>query len=192
MIYYIVYFLTKFVSFLYFPRKIYGHEHIPRHGGFILACNHVSNLDPVVMGVSALRRINFMAKIELFQQQPLGFILKKLGAFPIKRGEADFGALKETVKRLKQGKPVLVFVEGTRRVGNAEPQAQPGVGFLAVKACVPVIPVRVDGTQNAMPQGSKSLVRNPVTVRFGAPVPVDPKQPYVEISQSVLNAIYAL
>lgn len=192
MIYYIIYFLTKLVSLVYFPRKITGHEHIPRTGGFIIASNHISNLDPVVLGISSLRRINFMAKIELFQKQPLGFILTKLGSFPIKRGSADLSALKEAIRRLKKGKPVLMFVEGTRRIGNAKPVAQAGVGLIAVKANVPVIPVFVNGTQNVMPPGAKFLKRNPVTVTFGPPVSYDPTLSNEAIAQKILDDIYAL
>ena len=192
MIYYLTYFFTKFLSLIYFPRTIYGHEHIPLKGGFVLASNHVSNLDPVVMGISAQRRINFMAKIELFRKQPLGFFLTKLGAFAVKRGEADFGALKEAVKRLKKGQAVLMFVEGTRRIGDTASKAQPGVGFLAVKANVPVIPVYVDGTQNVMPPRSKFFIRNKVTIRFGPPVNFNPRDSYQTIADSILRDIYGL
>ena len=192
MIYYITYFLTKAISFIYFPRRIYGREHIPAQGGFIIASNHVSNLDPVVLGISAVRRINFMAKIELFQKQPLGFILKELGAFPVKRGEADLWALKEAIKRLKKGMPVLIFLEGTRRIGDAPPQAQPGIGFLAVKSGVPVIPVFISGTQKVMPPGSRSWTRNPVSVRYGPPVVFDPKAPYEVIADTILQSIYRI
>ena len=192
MIYYIIYFSTKIVSFFFFPRKVYGHEFIPREGGFIIASNHVSNMDPIVLGISCLRRINFVAKYELFQKQPLGFILPKLGAFPIKRDSADFGALKEAISRLKKGKPVLVFVEGTRRIDDAKPVAQSGVGFMAVKAKVPVIPVYIEGTQNVMPPGAKFFKRKPVTVRFGPPVSFDTTQSYEVIAQKILGDIYAL
>ncbi len=192
MIYYIIYFLTKCVSFFCFPRKVSGAGHIPPTGGFIIACNHVSNLDPVVMGISSVRRINFVAKIELFQKQPLKYILPKLGAFPIKRGAADLGAIKEAVKRLKQGKPVLVFLEGTRRIGNTVPEAQPGIGLIAVKSGVPVIPAYIDGTQNVMPPGSRYFKRYPVRVSFGPPVIIDVKQAYSDIAQTILDRIYAL
>jgi 1-acyl-sn-glycerol-3-phosphate acyltransferase len=191
MVYYIVYFLTKFVSFFCFPRKVHGWEHIPSKGGFIIASNHVSNLDPVVLGISCKRRINFVAKDSLFKGF-LGWVLPKLGAFPIKRGAADLGALKETLKRLKQGNPVLVFVEGTRRIGDAVPKAESGVGFLAVKSGLPVIPVYVDGTQNAMPPGSKRISRQSVTVRFAPPVVIDPKAEYAAIAQDILQAIYSI
>lgn len=191
MVYYIVYFLTKFVSFFCFPRKIYGHEYIPRAGGFIIASNHVSNLDPVVLGISCLRRINFVAKEELFKGF-LGWVLPKLGAFPIKRGEADLGAVKEALKRLRKGKPVLIFVEGTRRLEGASSQAQAGIGFLAAKSGLPVIPVFVDGTQKAMPPGSKFPVRKPVSVRFGPPVQFDPQAPYQAIADHILQDIYSI
>ncbi len=144
------------------------------------------------MGISSLRRINFMAKIELFQKQPLGYILTQLGSFPIKRGGADTTALKEAIKRLKNGIPVLIFVEGTRRIGNAVPVAQAGVGLIAVRAAVPVIPVYIEGTQHVMSPGSKVLKRNPVTVRFGPQVNIDPKQSYTEISKVILDRIYSL
>ena len=192
MIYYLTYFFTRAVSFFYFPRRIYGREHIPATGGFIIASNHVSNLDPVVMGISAMRRINFMAKIELFQKKLLGFILKELGAFPVRRGEADLWALKEAIKRLKKGNPVLIFLEGTRRVGDAPSQAQPGIGFLAVKSGVPVIPVYISGTEKVMPPGSRSFTRNPVSVRYGPPVVFDPKAPYEAIADAILQSIYRI
>ena len=152
----------------------------------------MSNLDPVVLGISSLRRINFMAKVELFRKEPLGFILKKLGAFPIKRGEADLGALKEAIKRLKAGNPVLIFVEGTRRIGDEPSKPQAGVGFLAVKSQVPVIPVFLENTQKVMPPGSKFFIRNKVAVRFGPPVVFDPQQPYETIADTILSAIYSL
>src|SRR5580698_6536621 len=98
MIYYFTYFATKVLSWVYFPFTAYQTENIPRHGGFILASNHVSNLDPVLLGICSVRRLNFMAKIELFKGA-LGFFLTKLGAFPIKRGEGDFGAMKESLRR---------------------------------------------------------------------------------------------
>jgi 1-acyl-sn-glycerol-3-phosphate acyltransferase len=191
MVYYIVYFFTKFVSFFLFPRTIYGKEHIPLTGGVIFASNHVSNLDPVVLGVSCIRRMNFMAKDSLFKGF-LGWLLVKLGSFPVKRGEADLSALKEAIKRLKKGKALLIFVEGTRRIGNELSQAQPGVGFIAVKAGVPVIPVYINGTQDVMPPGSKTVTRKPVTVRFGPAVKTNPQDSYQQIADSILKDIYSL
>src|ERR1700688_3905208 len=117
MIYYITYFLTKVLSWAYFPFTAHQTRHIPRQGAFILASNHISNLDPVVLGICSMRRLNFMAKIELFKGF-LGFFLTRLGSFPVKRGESDFVAMREALRRLKEGRVILIFVEGTRQVGN--------------------------------------------------------------------------
>ena len=149
MIYYIVYFGTKVVSWLYFPFTAHQTRNIPRQGAFILASNHISNLDPVLLGICSMRRINFMAKIELFKGA-LGYVLTRLGSFPVKRGEADFGAMREALRRLKEGRVILIFVEGTRRIGNEPSKAQAGVGFLAMKSGVPIVPVYVQGTNKVM------------------------------------------
>jgi 1-acyl-sn-glycerol-3-phosphate acyltransferase len=191
MIYYITYFLTKVLSWVYFPFKAHQTKNIPRRGAFILASNHISNLDPVLLGICSVRRLEFMAKIELFKGF-MGFFLPKLGAFPIKRGESDFGALREALKRLKNGKVVLIFVEGTRRIGNEPTKAQAGVGFLAMKSGVPIVPVFVEGTDKVMAPGTKGFKRGPVSAIFGQPFSVTDAPSYEEASQRILDKIYAL
>jgi 1-acyl-sn-glycerol-3-phosphate acyltransferase len=191
MIYYITYFLTKVLSWLYFPFTAYQTRNIPRQGAFILASNHISNLDPVVLGICSIRRLNFMAKIELFKGA-LGFFLTKLGAFPVKRGESDFGAMREALKRLKNGKVVLIFVEGTRRIGNEPSKAQAGAGFLAMKSGVPVVPVYMKGTDQVMAPGTKFFKRGRVSASFGVPFSVKDAPTYEEASQRILDKIYAL
>ncbi|MBF0504125.1 MAG: 1-acyl-sn-glycerol-3-phosphate acyltransferase [Candidatus Omnitrophica bacterium] len=191
MIYYIVYFLTKVVSWLFFPFSTYQTSNIPRKGAFILASNHASYLDPVVLGICSVRRINFMAKIELFKGA-LGFVLTRLGAFPVKRGEADLGAMKEALKRLKNGRVILIFVEGTRRIGNQPSRAQPGAGFLAMKSGVSVVPVFVQGTDHVLPRGAKFFKRGRVFATFGEPFSVSDASSYEEASGRILDKIYAL
>ena len=191
MIYYITYFLTKILSCFYFPYKALQTRNIPRQGAFILASNHISNLDPVVLGICSVRRLNFMAKIELFKGA-LGFFLTNLWAFPIKRGESDFGALREALRRLKEGRVVLIFVEGTRRIGNEPTKAQAGVGFLAKKSGVPIVPVYVQGTDKVMAPGTKFFKRGPVSATFGEPFFVNDAPTYEEASQRILDKIYAL
>jgi 1-acyl-sn-glycerol-3-phosphate acyltransferase len=191
MIYWIVYFLTKVVSWLYFPFTAHQTRNIPRQGAFILASNHISNLDPVLLGICSVRRINFMAKIELFKGA-LGYILTRLGSFPVKRGESDFGAMREALRRLKEGRVILIFVEGTRRIGNEPSKAQAGVGFLAIKSGVPIVPVCVQGTNQVMAPGTKFLKRGPVSATFGEPFFVSDAPTYEEASQLILDKIYAL
>lgn len=191
MIYYITYFLTKILSWFYFPYTANQARHIPRQGGFILASNHISNLDPVVLGICSVRRLNFMAKIELFKGA-LGFFLTQLGAFPVKRGESDFGAMREALRRLKEGRVVLIFVEGTRQIGNELSKAQAGVGFLAIKSGVPIVPVYVQGTNQVMAPGTKFFKRGPVSATFGEPFFVNDAPTYEAASQRILDKIYAL
>lgn len=191
MIYYLIYFLTKVVSWLFFPFRAHQTSNIPRQGAFILASNHISNLDPVLLGICSVRRINFMAKIELFKGV-LGYILPRLGSFPVKRGEADFGAMRETLKRLKNGRVILIFVEGTRRIGNEPSKAQAGAGFLAMKSSVPVVPVYVQGTNKVMAPGTKFLKRGLVTATFGKPFFVNDAPTYTDASQRILDKIYSL
>jgi 1-acyl-sn-glycerol-3-phosphate acyltransferase len=191
MIYYIVYFLTKVVSWIYFPFTALNTKNIPRKGPFILASNHISNLDPVLLGICSVRRLNFMAKIELFKGL-LGFILTQLGSFPVKRGEADFGAMREALRRLKIGRVILIFVEGTRRIGNEPSKAQAGAGFLAMKSGVPVVPVYVQGTNKVMAPGTKFLKRGRVFATFGEPFSITDAPTYTEASQRILDKIYAL
>jgi len=191
MIYYFTYFGTKVLSWLYFPYKALHTNNIPRRGGFILASNHISNLDPVVLGICSVRRLNFMAKKELFKGV-LGFFLTNLGAYPVKRGESDFGAMKESLKRLKKGWPVLIFVEGSRRIGNEPSKAQPGAGFLAMKSGVPIVPVYVQGTDKVMAPGTKFFKRGRVYATFGEPFFVKDAPSYEEASQQILDKIYSL
>jgi 1-acyl-sn-glycerol-3-phosphate acyltransferase len=192
MIYYVTYFLTKILSWVYFPYKALQIRHIPRQGAFILASNHISNLDPVVLGICSVRRLSFMAKIELFKGL-LGFFLTNLGAFPVKRGESDFGAMREALRRLKEGHALLIFVEGTRRIGNeSPPKAEAGVGFLAMKAGVPIVPVYLQGTDKVMAPGTKFFKRGPVFATFGEPFFVKNAPSYEAASQQILDKIYAL
>ena len=191
MIYYITYFLTKVLSWIFFPFTAHQTRNIPRQGSFILASNHVSNLDPVLLGICSVRRLNFMAKIELFKGL-LGFFLTRLGAFAVKRGESDFGAMREALRRLKEGRVILIFVEGTRRIGNEPSKAQAGVGFLAIKSGVPIVPVYVQGTDKVMAPGTKFFKRGPVFATFGKPFSVSDAPTYEEASQRILDQIYAL
>ena len=191
MIYYFVYFLTKVLSWVCFPFTARQTGKIPRQGAFILASNHISNLDPVVLGICSVRRLNFLAKIELFKGL-LGFILTRLGAFPVKRGESDFGAMREALRRLKEGRVILIFVEGTRQIGNEPSKAQAGVGFLAMKSGVPIVPVYLQGTNQVLPPGSKFLKRGPVSATFGEPFYVNDAPTYENAYQRILDKIYAL
>ncbi len=141
-----------------------GREHIPPTGGVILCGNHINAQDPIVIGLACPRPICFMAKEELFRSQLLGFIIKGLGAFPVKRGSADRAALKHALALLEAGCCFGIFPEGTRsRTGELQ-KPEPGTAYIALKSGVPVIPVGISGSYRLF---------SPIRVRFGPPVDLD-------------------
>ncbi len=192
MIYWPCYVLMRIVDLIYFRTKFVGVEHLPAGKPFILVCNHVSNLDPFVVGICRPRRFSFLAKEELFKKPLMNFLFRGMGAFPIKRGASDFGALREALRRLKGGIPLILFPEGTRGAGNRQKKANPGVGFIAQKSGVAVIPAYIEGSDGALPNGAKWFKFHPVRVKIGAPIAINRDQKYPEISQKILKSIYSL
>ena len=192
MIYWIGYFLFKIASLIFFPRTVLGLDNIPSKGSFIVASNHVSNLDPFIVGISSGHRLNYIAKESLFQNRLLGFLLSSVGAFPMKRDITDFRALRETLRRLKKGQQVTIFPEGTRKGVAEHPVIHPGIGFLAVKTGLPVIPVFLDGPEKVLPPGAKFLRRHRVIVSFGKPLYFSKQQSYSQIADLVMEKISSL
>ena len=130
---------------LYFKINVKGIENIPPNGGkFILISNHQSNLDPVMMGLYIKnRKLFFMAKQELFKIPILSFIIKKLGAFPVKRGSKDFGAIKTAEDLVNGGKMLAMFPEGTRSKDGKLSTPKVGFAKIALKTGARVIPCSI-------------------------------------------------
>jgi 1-acyl-sn-glycerol-3-phosphate acyltransferase len=170
MIYAIGRFLFFSVFKLFFHFKVFGRQNIPRRGGFLLACNHVSYLDPIVFGCACPRYLSFMARDTLFKARFFGWLLMRVRAFPLKRNAADLGAIKEALRRLKRQEGLLLFPEGTRTVGGKIGRGHAGVGFLARKSGVPVVPAFVRGTDIVLSKTDKQLRRAPITVWFAEPL----------------------
>jgi 1-acyl-sn-glycerol-3-phosphate acyltransferase len=146
-----------------------GAENVPPSGGAVLAANHLSNFDawPLAIGLFP-RYLRFMAKEELFWP-PLGYALRALGGFRVRRGRGDREALSTAVTLCREGNVVAVFPEGTRRGrrrADAEAQAFTGAARIALRADVPLIPVAISGTDRLSRLG-------PVSVAYGAPIRVD-------------------
>jgi 1-acyl-sn-glycerol-3-phosphate acyltransferase len=130
----------------WFRVHIAGAEYLPKNGAAVIAANHKSFLDPFFLALSTRRHVRYMAKIELFRG-PAGWMLLRLGAFPVRRGEADADAMETARAILAQGGLVAMFPEGTR-VDEPDALAAPhhGAGRLALEAGAPVIPAAISGT----------------------------------------------
>ncbi|MFQ5803036.1 MAG: lysophospholipid acyltransferase family protein [Candidatus Methylomirabilales bacterium] len=154
-----------------FRFRVVGKEEVPTTGGVILAANHVSYLDPVFIGVALVeRQLHFMAKEELFRSPLFGGIIRRLHAFPVRRGQGDHAGIRQCLRLLDQGEVLLVFPEGTRGDGLALREAEEGIGLLAARARCPVVPVHVQGTDKVLPRGQRIPRVHPVTVYFGHPL----------------------
>ncbi len=191
-----MYWLGKILSILFcglmFRIKVSGRQNIPKKGGFILACNHVSYLDPVVLGVACPRNINYMARHDLFKNKIFGWLIFSFNAFPVKRNSADLGAIKEVIKRVKSGKVVALFPQGSRKEIDSQDKPEAGIGFLAAKVNAPVIPAFINGTQHAFPKGAKFVRPGKITVSFGNEIPIERGMPYSEIAEKIMAGIRQL
>lgn len=150
--------------------ETHGVENIPREGGVLLVSNHISLLDPVIVGSAANREINFMARSNVFNVPLLGRIISIFNAYPVNRGRPDLGALRRTISLLKTGNAALIFPEGTRSFDGNLGKAHDGACFIAHRANVPTIPVFHRGAEKMMPRGSKRIRRAKLSVTFGKPI----------------------
>lgn len=142
MFYGSVKFILKPLFNLFYNVKVEGLEHIPAESGYIVCGNHAKAIDPILIGINVPQQVHFMAKCELFKNKMIGAVLNGLGAFPIKRGEADIKSIKTSLKLLQDQKNIGIFPEGTRNT-SGELKAEPGIAMLAIRSKRPVVPVAI-------------------------------------------------
>jgi 1-acyl-sn-glycerol-3-phosphate acyltransferase len=165
--------LVRTIVYTFARVEVTGKENVPRRGPLIIACNHINNADPPVLGATMPRRLVFMAKHEMFQWPILGLAARLGGAFPVHRSEADLGALRKASAILRQGEALAMFPEGTRSRDARLHKAHPGTALLALRSEAPVLPVAVTGTENVvilrLPLDLLRLRRPRVRVVVGRP-----------------------
>ncbi len=149
-----------------FRGRVFGTQRVPLQGGVLLVSNHQSFLDPVLATLAIPRECNYMARDTLFAIRWLRPIMEYLNAFPVKRGTADMGAIKETLRRLKQGRVVLTFPEATRTHDGSIGPMRPGVVLLARKARVPIVPTLILGAFESWPRTTKLPRLHPILVAY--------------------------
>lgn len=171
MFYRLIRLLAWLLLKIIFRLSVRGQKNIPRQGGFILAANHRSFLDPVVLAVSCPRPVFFLAKEELFIHNALfGRFITALNAIPLQRNSRDLRALRRVVSELKAGKVFIIFPEGRRLAEGEDIRPMKGVGLLAVKADVPIAPAFIEGTAQALPINGSRISPHKIKVCFGQPI----------------------
>lgn len=170
MLYKLLKLLFSFIFLFIVKIEVKNSDKIPTEGPLVVASNHLSLWDPILLGVSFPRKIHFMAKEELFKIFLLGSIIKQIGTFPVKRGTADRNAIREALKVLKNNKVLCIFPEGTRSRTGQLLDFHPGVTMIALKGCAPILPVGIKGTNNILKNG---LRRVKIVVNIGEPLYIE-------------------
>lgn len=150
-----------------FDFQTIGAEKLRFSGPALIACNHVSFLDPPFVGQAFDEAIHYFARKTLFDHPLAGAILRSWQTIPIDRDKPDASSLKATIRLLREGKQVLIFPEGTRSPDGRLQPAEAGVGLFIAKAGAPVLPVRIFGSYDAYPRGAKTLRPARITLVVG-------------------------
>ena len=133
-----------------FRINIINKENEPTEGPFIVCANHTSNLDVIVISASLSHQLRYLAKAELFKVPILGSIIRGLGAYPIKRGSGDVGAIKNTISLINNNEVVGFFPQGHRypKVDPRSTQVQPGIGLVTAKTQCKILPIALQTKSN--------------------------------------------
>jgi 1-acyl-sn-glycerol-3-phosphate acyltransferase len=141
--------IVRALAAVLMPWRLEGAENIPRTGGFILVANHINWKDPPWIEFALGRAIRYMGKRELFEVPVVGYVLRAIGAFPVRRGEVDRGALQNALAVVAAGQPLGFFPEGHRSESGQLIRARPGVAYVAQHSGAPMVPLAVSGTRGA-------------------------------------------
>jgi 1-acyl-sn-glycerol-3-phosphate acyltransferase len=183
-------FLFRVYFRLYHRGRIYHADRMPRQGGVILAGNHVSFLDPPFFGQACPRGAFYMARDTLFRNPVAGWILRSWNCVPINRDRGDIGALRAMLRMLDEGKPVLMFPEGTRSPDGSLQEPRAGIGMIVGHAQCPIQPMRIFGTDRALPRGASIPRPARVTITFGEPFSYPFPADFDQLRGDELKAVY--
>lgn len=165
--------------------RVRGRENVPRAGALIIAPNHASFADPPLVGSQLPRTLFYMGKEELFRIPVFGWILRQVNAFPIRRKEGDIAAIKAAERILNAGGALIVFPEGRRQRNGQLAAPKRGVGLLAVRTGVPVLPVYVHNAHRILRLAQ-------ITIVFGRPISPAAGETAEVFSQRVMDAVRQL
>ena len=197
--YSIFYNLAKLVARVCFRLRVVHPGRMIENGPLILAVNHASFFDPPLAGICSRRDVYYLARKSLLEWPFFGPLFPEMNVIPVEREGNDMSALREVIKKIKQGNGVVLFPEGTRsKDGNLQP-ARAGIGLVIAKTSAPVLPMRIFGSYDAFPKNAKRLHFPQITVVLGEPLYFSDKDKetttrgtYQKLSDRVMEAIAAL
>lgn len=191
--------LIRLLLRLKYGFKVEGGDSVPATGGIIVAANHCSYLDPPVLACALKRRVRFMARDTLFSNAFARWYFPRVGVIPLDRTRGDLAALRKAISLLKEGHAIALYPEGTRSPDGKLQEAKGGIGFLIAKGGVPVVPMHISGTYEALPKGQGKLAKSRISVRIGEPISPDEmsaamtaKNDYDSVARLVMQRIAAL
>ena len=199
IVYNIFYNLAKLLARMIFSMRVIHPERMVESGPLLIAVNHSSFFDPPLAGICSRRGVFYLARKTLLKWPFFGPLFPAMNVIPVERDGNDMSALREVIKKVKDGNAVLLFPEGTRSVdGNLQP-ARAGIGLVIAKTAAPVLPMRIFGAYEAFPKNARRFQLSQITVVIGEPIHFTEeeisntaRETYQLLSNRVMDAIGAL
>ena len=193
-------YLAGVIHGMWFRGEVVGTENFPAEGSFLIAANHTSHLDPPLVGSQIAKQMRFFARKSLWDNRLIGWWLSQVETIAVERDSGDVGAIKRVLQALKEDRAIVLFPEGTRSPNGKLQKPKAGVGLMACKTGVPVVPCRVFDSFEACGKGQLiPKFGTPVSIVFGQPLAAsdydDPtlgKARYETAAQRIMDRIAAL
>ena len=199
IIYNIFYNLAKLLARLIFSMRVVNQERMIESGPLLIAVNHSSFFDPPLAGICSKRGVYYLARKTLLKWPFFGPLFPEMNVIPVERDGNDMSALREVIKKVKDGNAVLLFPEGTRSLDGHLQPARAGIGLVIAKTGAPVLPMRIFGAYEAFPKNARHLQLSQITVVIGEPIHFSAdeiahssRETYQILSNRVMDAIGAL
>jgi len=154
---------------LAFRVRVFGQLNVPRRGGVLIVSNHQSYLDPILLSLGVERSASFMARRTLFRNPVFGRLISAVNAFPVTRGGLDIAAMREAVRRLRNGDCLVVFPEGTRTPDGKIAPLRWGILAIVERANAPIVPAVIEGAFEVWPRGSTPTTGE-ISVLYGSAI----------------------
>lgn len=186
---------SRIVSVFVFDFRAFDRQNTLVDGGALILSSHQSNFDPVLIGATFNEHLNYLARRSLFNNRLFGMLISMLDAIELDRDRSGLAGLKETIRRVRSGKKVLIFPEGTRTPDGKIGALKPGFLAVARRCKVPLIPVAITGAYDALPKGASFPLRYPMRVAVGKAIQVEEfsaldDEAMLELVKSRMDACY--